>query len=391
MQLSAGGRFHAYACLRISVILGLLAGFALSPKLWVSTRLFPLTPVWPFFRPLGHPGDSIVFAGLIALLLVLLMVPRGSLFAAAFALLLLEALQDQSRWQPWVYQYTMMLGAIAIAGEARQKGAMNTCRLVLAATYIWSGLAKLNPVFLNETFPWLVDPLLRAFPAAAQTFVHRLALLAPCAESAAGIALLTTRFRRVGAVTAIAMHLFILAAIGPFGLNFNFVVWPWNLTMIALLIILFLRPVEQPPWRDIVWGRGFAFQKVVLVFFALAPLLSLVNLWDDYLSSALYSGNTNSAVLTLSDAAFNRLPDALGDYVSVDGPNTNELDLDGWSLGEVHVPTYPETRIFKNLARRVCQFTGRDPSVKLVVEGKIAFANGSRKTEYRCPDLLPAR
>ncbi len=56
-----GGRARSCESLRICVILGLLAGFALSPKLWLSSRLYPLTPVWPFLMPLGFPGDYIVF------------------------------------------------------------------------------------------------------------------------------------------------------------------------------------------------------------------------------------------------------------------------------------------------------------------------------------------
>ena len=57
------------ALLRITVILALLAGFALSPKLWLSSRLYPLTPVWSFVRPFDSLGDTVVFVGLIALLI----------------------------------------------------------------------------------------------------------------------------------------------------------------------------------------------------------------------------------------------------------------------------------------------------------------------------------
>ncbi|HEV3384534.1 MAG TPA: hypothetical protein VG097_06940, partial [Gemmata sp.] len=57
------------ALLRISVIAGLLAGFALSPKLWLSSRFYPLTPVWSFIRPLRSPGDYIVLFTRIALLI----------------------------------------------------------------------------------------------------------------------------------------------------------------------------------------------------------------------------------------------------------------------------------------------------------------------------------
>jgi hypothetical protein len=92
--------------------------------------------------------------------------------------------------------------------------------------------------------------------------------------------------------------------LGPLGRHFNAVIWPWNLAMIAFLLILFFGRNNQPALRDIVWGQGFAFQKVVLIIFGVLPALSFFHLWDDYLSSALYTGNTNSGVIYLSDDAF---------------------------------------------------------------------------------------
>lgn len=373
--------------LRIVVILGLLAGFALSPKLWLSSRIYPLTPVWSFLKPLSSPGDDILFIALIALLIALAVAPRREIQAAAFALLLLVALQDQSRWQPWFYQYVLMLLAIALAGSGRQEAALNTCRLIVAATYIWSGLAKLNPSFMSDTYPWLVDPLVKAWPAPAQWLVHHLAFLAPLLECAAGAGLLTTRFRRAALFFAIAMHVFILITIGPLGYRFNVIVWPWNLAMIVFLLILFFRRTEEPAARDIIWGRGFAFQKIVLVVFGFMPVLSFFNLWDDYLSSALYSGNTTSGVIYLNDDAFNRLPEGIQDYPTTEGPDLNGLDIDDWSVGEMKVPACPQIRIYKNVVRTICEYVSNDSSVKLVVEGKFALLDSNRRFVYRCADF----
>ncbi len=99
------------------------------------------------------------------------------------------------------------------------------------------------------------------------------------------------------------------------------------------------------------------------------PALSFFNLWDHYLSSALYSGNRNSGVVYLSDAVFDRLPEKIEDYVTEDGPNRNELDIFDWSVGELNVPSYPEIRVFKNVTREICRYASDDPSVELVVQG----------------------
>ena len=181
--------------LRISVILGLLAGLALSPKLWLSSRLYPFTPVWSFVRPFTSPADRIVFFALIALLIAASVVPRREILTAVFMLLALLAIQDQSRWQPWFYQYALMLLAITLAGSKRPDAALNTCCLIVAATYIWSGLAKLNPNFVGDTFPWLVEPFVKAAPARVQWFIRHLAFVAPVFECGTGVGLLTRRFR----------------------------------------------------------------------------------------------------------------------------------------------------------------------------------------------------
>jgi hypothetical protein len=375
------------ALLRIGVILGLLAGFALSHKLWLSSRFYPLTPVWSFVKPLASPGDSILFYTLIVLLIAAAIMPRREVLIAIFALFVLLVFQDQSRLQPWFYQYALMLLAIALAGSTRPEAALNTCCLIVASTYIWSGLAKLNPIFIGETLPFLIKPFTGSGTGALQWLVRPLAFLAPLLECGLGIGLLTRRFRAPAVFCAIAMHTFILGAIGPLGHGLNAVVWPWNVAMIAFLLILFVKRKEQPAPRDIIWGRAFAFQKIALVLFGLMPLLSFFNLWDHYLSSALYSGNRNSGLIYLSDAAFERLPDTIEDYVTEGGRDRNELDIFDWSIGELNVPSYPEVRIYKNVARAICGYSADGSGVELVVQGKLALINGNRRSVFHCSDL----
>lgn len=369
------------------MVLGLLAGFALSPKLWLSSRLYPLTPVWSFVRAPGPPSDHIIFFALITLLAIVSVAPRPAALIAVFALLAVVSLEDQSRWQPWFYQYAVMLLAIALAGPKRPAAALNTCCLVVAATYIWSGLAKLNPNFTGNTFPWLLGPIVGAWPAPAAWLARHLAFAAPLIEVGSGVGLLTRRGRPGALICAILMHAFILMTIGPLGHSFNAVVWPWNLAMIAFLLILFFRRTGDLAPQDIIWGRGFAFQKVALIMFGVLPGLSFFNLWDHYLSSALYSGNRNSGVVYVSDDVFDRLPDSIEDHVYEDGPDRNGLDINDWSLGELNVPSYPEIRIYRNVARRICDYAVDGSDIELVVQRKLALVNGDRRSVYHCSDL----
>lgn len=389
--------------LRVTVILGLLAGFALSPKLWLSSRLYPLTPVWSFLQPLRSPGDYVVIFALAVLLIALIVAPRREILTAAFVLLALLALQDQSRWQPWFYQYVLMLLAIALAGSDRQAAALNTCCLIVAATYIWSGLAKLNPNFSTAIFPAFVEPFVARTSAPAPPLIHGLthelthvlthglvrglAFVTAVLECATGFGLLIRRFRPAALYCAISMHVSILLVLGPVGRRFNVVIWPWNLAMIVFLLILFFRRGEQPALRDIVWGQGFMFQKIVLILFGVMPALSFFHLWDDYLSSALYTGNTDSGVIYLSDEAFEQLPDKIEEHVYEEGTNLSSLDINDWSFDELNVPAYPEIRIYRNVARQICRYASNGSGVELVVQGKLALVNGSRRNVYHCSDL----
>jgi hypothetical protein len=112
MRFFSWHKLDRLAAMRIGVVAGLLAGFALSHTLWVGPRLYPLTPVLPSLTWFKPPIDWIVFSLLIASLVALAIAPRRGILAAAITLLLLVAVQDQSRWQRWFYQYALLLLAL---------------------------------------------------------------------------------------------------------------------------------------------------------------------------------------------------------------------------------------------------------------------------------------
>jgi hypothetical protein len=69
-----------------------------------------------------------------------------SLVVALFALL---AALDQSRLQPWAYQYALMLAVLACAPRSEGKGetprfALAALAVILANVYFWSGVQKLR-------------------------------------------------------------------------------------------------------------------------------------------------------------------------------------------------------------------------------------------------------
>jgi hypothetical protein len=363
--------------LKIAIAAALFAGLALSPRLWLSERVYPMTPVLTILRSIPAPLDYLLYAALLAALVVIAAAARPDKWIFLFAALaIVLGLFDQSRWQPWFYQYLVMLIAL---GVCNPEEALNTCRLVLVCTYFWSGLQKANVDFIHTVFPFMMGPLAQFLPL-------WLGFLAPVMEVGIGVGLLMRRFRTYAIYAAIAMHAFILVAIGPFGQNSNSVVWPWNIAMICFLIILFRQRPELPA-GEIIRPRGI-YQMLVLLLFGIAPTLSFFNIWDAYLSSALYAGVRNTAVVYVTDALKSRLPKEIVEHVYPSNkPGTGILILKDWSMSELNAGIYPEPRIYKNLARYICASTHDPSEMKLWIKQTNVLFSPDRQVSYDCPAL----
>ncbi len=380
--------------LRVTLALACLAGFLLSAKLWLASRSYPLTPVFEWLPAVPEPVDRLWFGSLCLLLAVIVVARRSRKYLLAFVVLAgVLSLFDQSRWQPWFYQYLFMFMALAVYpwGEQnleKRELALNICRFIIASTYLWSGLQKLNASFVEDLFPWLVEPLVALLPGASEQLVHPLGITVPFIEASIGIGLLT-RFRNVAIILALSMHAFILFSIGWFGHDWNTVVWPWNFAMMVFVVILFWRP-EGFSARDVLIPRTSLLHGLVLLLFGVMPMFSFFGLWDSYLSMSLYSSNTKNAVLYVNKAAEDSLPETMREFAvksEVNSANTR-ISITRWSWEDLNVPAYPESRVLQNVAKHVCEEAGDPSGIRLVVNGKPAPVDGSREADiYDCSML----
>jgi uncharacterized membrane protein YphA (DoxX/SURF4 family) len=361
--------------LRVAIVVGAIAGMILSHKLWLSGRDYPLTPVFPFLKPVPSPFDYFLFGATLLALAASAITPRLIPIFASLAVVL--AVCDQSRLQPWFYEYFFLLLGVSFV-------ATNACRLIVASMYIWSGIQKMNAGFIHDAFPWMLEPFLRHLPQSARGMVHPLSVAAPFVELWIGIALLGRKFRSAGIVAALAMHFFILIALSPWGQNYNRVVWPWNIAMAAAVILLFWKSDDSA--KQILRGGG-PFHVAVLLLFGIAPALSLFGMWDHYLSAAMYTNNHNSGTIFISDKIFDRLPDGIADYARVETPELDSIDISEWSDGELSVPPYPEVRIYKNIARKICGYATNPTDVRLSITSKSTVGSRITGTSYTCAAL----
>jgi hypothetical protein len=226
-------------------------------------------------------------------------------------------------------------------------------------------------------YPWLMGPLVRHLPGGAAAWAEGQGWAAAFVECGLGLALLVRPLRVVAVPLVVLMHAAILYCLGPTGHGWNTVVWPWNVALVALVVILFA-DTSGVPGRQIVWPGSWP-GRVALVLFGVMPGLSFVGCWDPYLSAALYSGNVPRPRLFLSGAAAAALPPHVREAY-LDG---DELDLSGWAMDELNVPVYPARRVFRGVARRL----GVPPDVRLVTCDRPHWRTGDRdEIEEQLPD-----
>ena len=125
----------------------------------------------------------------------------------------------------------------------------------------------------------------------------------------------------------------------------------------------------------------------MLLLFGILPALSLVDLWDSYLSFALYSGNQRMATIYMADSVADKMPGELQELIEVNDSKVDTLDVEEWSYSELNVPPYAEMRIYKNVGKRVCALAGNSPRMVMSVEGKRRWFRRRRMVLFTCASL----
>jgi hypothetical protein len=357
-----------------------------SLELWFPiSRAFPRAPVL-----FALPENSVVFferllAVVLAASLVLTIISRRwkifSLIAAAALAVLIFF--DQTRLQPWVFQYWLLIVVLAFgktqaADEDASRQTLSLVQISIAALYFWSGAQKLNYTFAHETLPKLLAPLENLFPAVQIPFVF-LGVTIALIESLTGIGLLFRKTRRVAVCAAIATHLVILTLL--VARNYNHIVWIWNAALVAIVLFAFWRSeISLKPsirtagdWRE-------KLIKTIVAASVLLPALSFFGFWDMFLSGALYSGNVEVAVIRTDENLFAKLPPK-AQAVVFQTKNGGErmLPLVEWSIAETRVPVYPERRVFRQVFGEVCRLAGDESKPELIIKERPAIFDGSYK------------
>jgi hypothetical protein len=357
-----------------TLLVGCLFGMLASWRLWVTSRNFPLVPIARWYPTLPAPWDRVFFGVLLVSLVVAVRFYRPAvIFFIAGALFL--SLADQNRFQPWFYLYVVMLFLTLFDPPPALAG----CRLAVSAVYLWSGIQKLNQQFFDSVVPWFVEPARRWLSPDWIGPLEWLIASAAAVEIFIGIGVWYRPFRRMAMAAAVLVHAMALVLLGPLGHGYNLVVWPWNLTMPLLVILLFGAAKIPRPLADL---KRSTAALVVVTLFALLPAASYVGLWDSALSFCLYSGNSAKMDLYVSPELVERLPATLRRFVGRTARGELVIDVMRWGLSETGAPPLGEPRNFRALARYVARFARTDQELRLLVVPRFGPL-----AEYRPRDL----
>ena len=325
----------------------------ISYKLWTSNRLFPLAPAFEFLNDLPLWYHLLFYYISICCLVVSMLRPAIIVVFILFLSELFSCMADQNRWQPWEYQYLFII-LMLLLNRKHLNYFIPAVGVIIISIYFYSGISKLNNGFLQSSWSNLL--LQRFFGITNVTSINSPVLYylgygIGGVEIACAVGLIFKKSKKIAAGILIGVHCFNLLLLGPLGVNYNKIVWPWNFAMIGYLYFIFLQFHKS---YDLVYPLKKGWNKLVIICWGILPMLYYFNCWDTYLSSVLYSGNIKEMIICVKNSN-----DAGAKELAPYYANENRKFCEGdkmimvtkWALDEMNVPMYPEKRIYLQIKK----------------------------------------
>lgn len=409
--------------LKIALALFSLVLLKTTWQLWVPQTLFPQVPLFSWILILPAWVDWLTFLimvissacilGIVIFSIILQIQGRelwhifqqvcGGLFFSAF---LISILFDQHRIQPWAYQFAISFLLLMFLKPLR---AVRVFRLFVISIYFFSALSKCDASFVQTLGRHLVDGLFSGMGLSTAFWSEQsltwIAASFPVAELLVALGLLIPRTRQWALWAAVLMHVCLIIAVGPRGLNHHQGVIIWNIYFIVQDLMIFgpwfeRKRLPDSSASDTGWSLSLAavsgFQRGVLLvawFAMLAPFLEPLGYFDHWPAWGLYSSHHDRVTLLIDEQDISALPPSLQPFVNLPQPLSRwcRVRVDRWSLAELDVPVYPQARFQWGVAIAVGRILEHDirkkekqqPQIKLLYEGTANRFTGKRKmNEY---------
>ena len=329
-------------------------------KLWHADRLYPLVPPFRFLENIpNYIHLGLFWSALFGLFLIAFNQKNKVLIAITLTIEFCSCLLDQNRWQPYQYQYFITI-LFLLCYQKNSKQFLNYFSFLIIIIYINSGLHKFTGAFLYSVWETMILHRFFGLEKASidSLFIHYSGLSLGFLEFVAAIGLLFSRYKKIAALLLIGMHLFILLLISPTGLNYNSIVWPWNVAMILFLYLLFCRESENYiSWKDLLKG----YNKIHLFYLGILPIFCFFGWYDNFLSFNLYSGTLKRLEICIENKEKATKYEQFIKNKSWFCKSGSVIKVNDWSLKEMNIVTYPEDRFLFGVIKK---FKVRNPEIE---------------------------
>lgn len=315
----------------------------LSFELWMGDRSYPLAPITESLQNAPLVFHAILFWTSIFLMVVSCIKTNRRLLLILFLLEITSCLLDQNRWQPFEYQFLLMLLPLIYYNNEKRIW-KQSWQIIVIGVYFFSGIFKLHNGFIYEVwnnlflFQWLGIET-------NNIWILRVGYLLGIVEALAAVLLLFKTTRKSGVCLLLIMHLMLLVALGPLGLNKNDAIWPWNIFMPVLLLFLFKNTLPV-----------FTFEMIrkplitfVIICSCLLPWLNFAGKWDDFLSFKMFTGGLPKLYICTSSK--NLQPDYTYPVDKKIIPCSYAVNTFSWGFKSLHATPNPAKRIMIAFAK----------------------------------------
>jgi hypothetical protein len=287
MIINANAKLNRISFLKVTALLALLITFLISLKLWHSNRNFPTAPILNNVFYSIPIGLNYIILGTILLSAGIALFINKPFFFLVFTLITscVLILLDITRLQPEFYMFFSFVFLLTLyyKNTITENTLLNTSRLIICCVYFASGISKLNPYFNQIIYQWMIYPLNTVLSPAFMSVIQKGHLLIPLSELFIAIALLVPKLRNAAIVLVCILHVSILILLSPIFHGFNYIVFPWNISMIAFVFILFYRN-EEPTFNLFIKEFKQRVFKLFILLYFIIPILQLFGFGDMYLS-----------------------------------------------------------------------------------------------------------
>lgn len=405
-------------------------------RLWFAASDIPAVPFFKFLSAVPRMVDPVLSGLLVAVLLVDAFLAaerclRGGAFVRSLrieqgcdllfvVMAICLILLNQHCLQPWMYHFLILAPLLWLkfskseltveeAGRDKtlesaqdQTFARTSILWLTSSVYIWSAWSKIDASFLQTHGPKFVGAICDAVGISTRFWTDRTwqvaASFLPAGELLVGVAMLFRKSRSFALWCSLAMHLLLIVAVGPWGLNHRAGVLLWNGFFIVQNIVL-LRTFHDavaagastglPGSENCLKrtagragsGTEFRLSVALLAGAVLLPALRSVGCCDTWPAWAVYASSPARVLMQVREDSVEQLPESLQQFVEPrpfnDGWSWLRIDL--WSLAATGTPIYPEDRFQLGVARAVAHEANLRDDIRIIHEEESDRWTGNRE------------